>query len=170
MNKQEYIDYFKEKFTVEEVAPRVIVENYEPDQIWGMFEQDLLAGAGWFRMLYGPCICNDWANGGNFEWSGIRLPEGEYWSPRSQHALIFEGSSDALITERNSDLFGIYKKCSALDLKPLNYTAKAVREDIKALHSPFIRRMEDEVSWCHIDTKEPPSWHTGGDKIYFFKP
>lgn len=126
-------------------------ERYIRYTIYSLFEPDLLKSLDFLRELYGPAIINNWKNNGDFQQRGMRTPESEYYNPGSMHSL------------RSNRLVG------ACDLSFSDYTAEEIREDIKKRESegesmPFTR-MEDEVTWIHVDVKE-----TGLDKVYFFKP
>lgn len=135
-------------FSIEElVSPAMHKEVHEED-LWNMFDPDVLKAADWLRERYGPAIINDWKWGGEFSQSGLRTPNSKYYSPTSQHS----------------------KGC-ALDIKFRNWTAEDIRTDLAAYEleggkiPDGIRRIERGVTWLHIDCKE-----TGQDKIYWFNP
>lgn len=128
------------------VAPETLAQHTE-DECWAMFDPDVLKAADWLRERYGPATINDWKWGGEFSQSGLRTPDSKYYSPTSQHS----------------------KGC-ALDLKFRNKTAQQIRDDLaeyqyQGNQIPYFTRVENQVSWLHIDTKP-----TGQSDLYFFNP
>lgn len=125
--------------------------NHE-DLLWKMFDENLLRGIDWFRENYGVCYINTWSLSpevqskyGLRRFSGLRLQGLDYYSKGSMHSVA-----------------------KAADMIFANISAADVRADIrnnKKSIVPYITRIEDDVTWTHIDTKP-----TGLKEVYFFKP
>lgn len=135
--------YTPKHLTIDEIAPRCLYDLVtDKDQLFNMFDEQLLIGADWLRNRYGPMACNNWKQGGAFEWSGFRTIGSPHYSPGSMHSVG-----------------------KALDLKFSKISAAEIRADLRKLeYVPHITRIEDDVTWLHIDTKR-----TNSNKIYFFK-
>jgi len=134
-------------FSIEELVSPAMHKEVHEEALWRMFDPDVLKAADWLRERYGPATINDWKWGGEFSQSGLRTPESKYYSPTSQHS----------------------KGC-ALDLKFRNKTAQQIRDDLAEYQFqgnkiPYFTRVENQVSWLHIDTKP-----TGQSELYFFNP
>lgn len=96
-----------------------------------------------------PLICNNWAAGGNRNYSGYREPECKIGAKKSLHRLG-----------------------KAYDLISTKMTAKEMRDKLEQNQDKLIQpiRVEKwdssgEISWLHIDI----SPNTYNKKIYFFK-
>ena len=139
--------YTCDHFEIHElVAPETLAQHHE-EECWAMFDPDVLKAADWLRERYGPATINNWKWGGEFSQSGLRTPDSKYYSPTSQHS----------------------KGC-ALDMKFKNKTAQQIRDDLAEYQYggnqiPYFTRVENQVSWLHIDTKP-----TGQSELYFFNP
>jgi len=134
-------------FDIEELVPPELFVMLNEDALWRLFDPNILKAADWLRERYGPATINDWKWGGNFTQSGIRTTDSEYYSPTSQHSI----------------------GC-ALDLKFKHKTAQEIRDDLAEYQAqgndiPYFTRVENKVSWLHIDTKP-----TGQTHLYFFNP
>jgi hypothetical protein len=136
--------YKCEHFRIEELVPPELHELLHEDKLWGMFEEDLLRGIDWMRERFGPATINNWVWGGNFKQSGLRTKNSTHYSETSTHS-----------------------KGGGIDLKFRDYTSDQVRASMKEIHSPYIRRMENKVSWCHVDVKYKSGYE---DIVYFFNP
>lgn len=137
-------------FSIEELVPKMLFDILHEDVLWGMFDQELLKAADWLRERYGPATINNWKWAGAFSQSGIRTKDSNFYSEGSMHSVG-----------------------RALDMKFKNISAEAIRADLKAMNArgdmiPYICRMEDGVSWCHIDVKPQRGLMKG--YVYFFKP
>lgn len=100
---------------------------------WGLFDDRLLISLDALRDRYGPCIINDWHNGGARKWSGLRTPESPYYSPTSQHT--FGRAADCLFLQKS---------------------AEEVRQDlikVRAVEFPYITGLELNVNWVHVDVR-----------------
>ncbi len=100
------------------------------------------------EIIKAPLICNTWFQDGNRVASGYRTSKCPVGVAKSQH-----------------------KEGKAVDLVCNKYTAEQMRQMIKENEHllPYPIRIEDGVSWLHIDTKERTSGPRSNEKIYFFK-
>jgi hypothetical protein len=97
----------------------------------GLLDERLIKSDQGLRNTFGPVTINNWWDGGERNWSGIRTPDSPYYSPTSQHT-----------SGRASDK--LFSRISAYE----------VREFIKAMHfSLGITCIEDNVSWVHSDVR-----------------
>lgn len=113
------------------------------------FDRKLLETIDVVREIIGlPLICNTWFQDGNRVASGYRSSQCPVGVAKSQH-----------------------KEGKAVDLVCNKYTAEQMRQMIKENEHllPYPIRIEDGVSWLHIDTKERTSGPRSNEKIYFFK-
>ena len=135
--------YEPKHLIIQEIVPPVLYDMMtNPKQLFALFDEQLLIGADWLRNRYGPMACNNWHLGGDFKWSGFRTIGSPHYSPGSMHSVG-----------------------KALDLKFSKIAAEEIRADLRKLeYVPHITRIEDNVSWLHIDTKR-----TNSNKLYFFK-
>lgn len=91
------------------------------------------------RDHFGSVTINNWWNGGNRNWSGIRTVDSSYFSQTAQHA--FGRASDKLFT---------------------NATAEEVRKYIKQYWRKLgITCIEDKVGWVHSDVR----WWNGNNLL-----
>lgn len=113
---------------------------------WKFFRPELLQTLDELRNLFAsPITINDWRDGGNYTWSGLRTQDcyiGAKWSPHR---------------------FGM-----AADIKVRGMAAKDVQKSIlqlaKAGNLKKLRRMELEtLTWTHVDVME-----TGSEGIVTF--
>ena len=137
-------------FSIEELVPKPLFDTLHEDVLWGMFDPELLKAADWLRERYGQATINNWKWGGVFSQSGIRTKDSSFYSEGSMHSVG-----------------------KALDIKFKNISAEAIRADLKAMNErgemiPYIRRIEDSVSWLHADVKPQRGVMKG--YVYFFKP
>lgn len=112
---------------------------------WNYFDVVLLETIDVIREIIGkPLICNTWYQNGNRRWSGFRPSYCEIGAKNSLH-----------------------KEGKAVDLICASYTAAEMRKIIKDNKDrlPYKIRIEDGVSWLHVDVKE----RKDKVKIYFFK-
>ena len=136
--------YKPEHLIIQEIVPPLLFNAVKdhPEILFNLFDPELLIGADWLRKRYGPMTCNNWHAGGSFMWSGFRTAGSQYYSPGSMHSVG-----------------------KALDLKFSKISSEEIRADLRKMeYVPHIKRIEDDVTWLHIDTKE-----TNKDKIHFFK-
>lgn len=112
---------------------------------WKYLTHELLITIDVVREIIGyPLICNTWYQDGNRRYCG--------WRPRN--CLI--GAA-----------FSQHKEGNAVDLICPNMTAEQMRQRIKENQDklPYPIRIEDKVSWLHLDLKDIDY---KGEKIYFF--
>lgn len=100
------------------------------------------------KIIKAPLICNTWFQDGNRVASGYRSSKCPVGVAKSQH-----------------------KEGKAVDLVCNKYTAEQMRQMIKENEHllPYPIRIEEGVSWLHIDTKDRTSGPRSNEKIYFFK-
>jgi hypothetical protein len=91
----------------------------------------------------GTMTINNYAWGGDRQWSGLRTSNSPYYSPTSMHTVF--GATDSVWSD---------------------YSAEEVRKYILEHQNKFpgIRRIEADVNWLHQDIK-----YTGKSDIYVFK-
>lgn len=97
------------------------------------------------EIIKAPLICNTWYQDGNRRYSGLRTKDCKIGVRESQHKLG-----------------------KAVDLICNKYTAYQMRQKILDNQHllPYPIRIERDVSWLHIDTKD---MDYKGKKIYLFK-
>ncbi len=121
----EYVD--KETYLNYEKANKLHKLAYKIDK-------DLLRSDQMLRDAFGPVIINNWYEGGERQWSGLRLPHSPYFNPDSLHSEF--KASDKIF---------------------LNNSAEEVRNFIKEKWTLLgITAIEDNVSWLHSDTRFIP--------------
>ena len=135
--------YEPKHLIMQEIVPRDLYDMFkEPAQLFAVFDEQVLMGADWLRNRYGTMTCNNWHIGGDFNWSGFRTVGSPHYSAGSMHSVG-----------------------KALDLKFSKSSAEEIRADLRTLeYVPHITRIEDGVTWLHIDTKT-----TNKNKLHFFK-
>lgn len=100
------------------------------------------------EIIKASLICNTWFQDGNRVASGYRSSKCPVGVAKSLH-----------------------KEGKAVDLVCNKYTAEQMRQMIKENEHllPYPIRIEEGVSWLHIDTKDRSKYDSHKDKIYFFK-
>lgn len=120
------------------------------DGAWGLVSWKIIETIDKLKEVFplGSMTINNYFWGGSREWSGLRTPDSPYYSAKSMHSMQEDG---------------VFK---AVDIVFSKYTAQNVREFILSNQDmfPLIRRMEDGVSWVHIDVKT-----TNKTEIVMFK-
>jgi len=104
------------------------------EEAWKLFDPKALLAVDLLRETFGSCTINSWKWGGNFQWSGYRSMKCTIGATKSMHRVG-----------------------QAFDCKFKNITAEEVRQAIKkdeAYWKQYIGRIENNVSWLHIDTKD----------------
>lgn len=140
--------YECKRFAIYELVPKELYEMMGPNTgvLWNLFDENLLLGLDWIADRYSPkdgVTINDWYWGGEFSQSGLRTTKSEYYSSTSMHSVGM-----------------------AADMKFKNITAEEIREDLRQLkYAPLITRVENKVSWLHVDTKP-----TEVKELVFFDP
>lgn len=119
------------------------------------FDQKLLITIDIIRgdIVKAPLICNTWYQDGNRKYSGLRPADCAIGAPKSQHKL------------------GVNKLCKAADLLCNKYSAEEMRQMVVAKQNllPYPIRMEKDVPWLHVDTKERSRGPHCKDKVLMFK-
>ena len=131
-------------FLIHELVPKKMYKRYG-EAAWRYIDRDMIADIDKLKEIFsnGTMTINNYKFGGSREWSGIRTPESKYYSYGSMHS---------------------YGK--AFDIVFSEYDAEEVRQYILNNQDKFIAitRMEDGVSWLHIDKA-----NTNKDVITMFK-
>ena len=147
------ITYIPKYFDIVELMPEnmLSLEDWQAPkhicQAWGNFDPRLLETIDIVRekIVQAPLLCNTWHMDGNRKYCGLRPIDCSIGSKQSQHKIG-----------------------RAVDLVCYKYTAEQMRQMIIANQDllPYPVRIEDGVSWLHIDVKQ---MDYQGKKIYLFK-
>jgi hypothetical protein len=136
-------------FYVQELVPKAIFDQFN-GQSWQFIQPEIIETINVIREYFNrPVIVNDWMNGGKLEYRGYRPP------------LYTKNIKNFILSARHSmHYFG-----AAVDLSVHQMLADEVRGVIlsKSHIFPHVKRMEEGVSWVHLDIKE-----TGKDDIVLF--
>ena len=140
--------YLPEYFKVEELVPPDLFTIHGYDSLYFLDDRILKTLDMLRDFLETPIIVNDWKNGGLFTQRGYRTAQSigaKYSAHRFGKAVDFD------VKKLSSDQFRKMVQKGELDscLK-------------------YITRIEDNVSWNHIDCMGLP--REPGEKIIFFKP
>lgn len=138
-------------FELRELLPPEIYyklgEEQPEEVLWPLIDDKLKAVLDCVRgeIIQAPMICNTWHFGGAYTLRGLRPKDCPTGAKNSQHKLG-----------------------RAADLVCYKYTAEQMRKMIyeKRHLLPYPVRIEEGVSWLHIDVKRVANHH---DKVYFFK-
>jgi hypothetical protein len=121
-------------FKIEELVPKNVFNNSEDkNNLWLIFNKDLLKIADYLREDYGKMTCNDWLWGGHNDERGFREWTTTTGAKYSQHK------------------FG-----RALDLIPSEYDVEKIREDIINRKKPYMKLItcvEMDIWWLHFDLR-----------------
>lgn len=131
-------------FIIKEFVPPDIYSTYG-DQSIALLEYDLLYTIDDLREFFDkPITVNNWHINGNFKYRGFRPSTYKYGAVNSPH-----------------------KEGIALDFDVKGLTAEEGRQLILENQKlfPFIKRMEADVNWIHIDMV-----NTGKKEIILFHP
>lgn len=113
---------------LDEYIPKEMYLKYNSVILIGLIDNRLVKADQMLRDVFGSVTINNWWNGGDRQWSGLRLPASPDYSPTSQHSFL-----------RASD-------------KLFNVPAEQVREYIKLNYKTLgITCIEVGVSWIHSD-------------------
>lgn len=125
--------YICRYFAIHELIPPKVFKA-RADKAWELLDPDLLRALDALRSRYGPMTINNYYWSGEREWSGLRTPDGPYYSPYSQHT--FGRAADCLFKE---------------------VSVEQVRTDILSFPNDttfeLINAVELDVSWLHIDVR-----------------
>jgi len=127
-------------FRIEELVPKQVYEDLG-EEAWELVAKELKLSIMAIKLAFpeGTMTINNWVWGGNRQWSGLRTPDSPYYSKTSQHTLDFED-----------------RVFRAIDAVFSHYETEEVRQYIidNPEEFPFIKGIELDVSWLHIDTRE----------------
>jgi hypothetical protein len=120
-------------FHLDEYVPEGLYLQYEqrPHILIGLLDRRLLRADQKLRDIFGPVTINNWANGGERNWSGIRTPDSPFYSRTSQHS--WGRASDKLFASATPEEVRAYIK---IHWKKLGITC-----------------IEENVNWVHSDVR-----------------
>lgn len=120
-------------FYLDEYIPESLYKRLEKHTqvMIGLIDDRLIRADQILRDKFGPVTINNWWDGGDRTWSGLRLPESPVFSPNSQHT--FGRASDK-----------IFRDVSAEEVR------KYIEQDWKELG---ITCIEANVNWVHSDVR-----------------
>jgi hypothetical protein len=124
-------------FKIWELVPPELI-NLPEDYLWGLFDENILIVIDRLRSCLGkPITINNWKSGGQFSLRGFRPKNCTIGAINSPH-----------------------KQGKGIDFDVKGMTAKEVRDFIMKRQDQFpeITRMEDKVTWVHIDTMPRNGW------------
>ena len=124
------------------ISKNFFLDEYIPEQLYkriekhvtvmvGLIDNRLIQADQKLRDHFGPVTINNWWNGGDRTWSGLRTPDSPYYSQSSQHT--FGRASDKLFTNASPD-------------EVRNY----IEQNWKELG---INCIEANVNWVHSDVR-----------------
>ena len=120
-------------FKIHELVPPHIYNKFK-NKAWKFIDSRLIETIDTLKEIFnkGTMIINNYYWNGGRKWSGLRTPESPYYSETSQHSLG-----------------------NAVDILFSDYKVEEVRRYIlnNIDKFPYIKGMELDVSWLHIDTR-----------------
>ena len=128
------MSYEYKHFCIDELVDKHTLLSLGEENCWKLFDTKALKAIDQLREEFGSVTINSWKWGGSSQWRGFRTQNCGIGASRSMH-----------------------KVGKAFDLSFKNYTAEEVRKKIKKNESfwtQYISRIENNVSWLHIDVKE----------------
>lgn len=138
-------------FSISElVCPHV--HNKYGDSAWMYLSEDAVVTIDFIRRTLGKAITvNNYMDGGSFTQRGLRCNLCDLVQEKSQHNILY----------LSAHIFG-----KAFDFDTADMTADEMRVWLALNKSklPYNIRLEQGVSWCHLDTLD------NGNKLTFFKP
>lgn len=119
-------------YFLDEYLPKDLYLRYEKNHqiLIGLIDERLIKADQALRDKFGSVIINNWYNGGDRNWSGLRTSDSPYYSPTSQHC--FGRASDKLFTVPSEEV----RKFILQNWKNLGITC-----------------IEGNVSWVHTDCR-----------------
>lgn len=134
-----------DNFYLDEYIPKSLYLKYEkqPHKLMWLLDLKLINVDQYLRNRFGPMTINNWWNGGNRQWSGLRIPKSSYYSLTSQHS--YGRASDKIPHNVSVDEIITHIKKSESILMPLG-----------------LRGVEMGVSWLHTDVRM-------NDTVIYFK-
>ena len=126
---------------LDEYIPQKVYMQYitHPWILIGLIDERLIKADQLLRDHFGSVTINNWIDGKDRNWSGLRNPESPDYKPESQHAV--GRASDKLFTNATAEEVRIYIKKNYLILG--------------------ITSIEENVSWVHSDVR----WNQTGTLI-----
>ncbi len=120
-------------FFLDEYIPEGLYHEMEhkPHILIGLLDKRLIRADQKLRNVFGPVTINNWATGGDRNWSGIRTPDSPFYSKTSQHS--WGRASDKLFARATPDEVRAYIKTH---WKKLGITC-----------------IEENVNWVHSDVR-----------------
>lgn len=154
MTRTEVINGIKKYFKIQELVDEPTYKKWG-DNAWCFFDEKLLETILILRrdILKVPLVCNDWSFSGKNQNRGLR----------SNLSYLVKEKTDKGVLYLSQHCFG-----KAVDLISSKMTADEMRKLILKNQSklPYQCRMEDAVSWLHIDTMVMVNQK---EKVYVFK-
>ena len=134
------------------ILKHFIIKEFVPPEIWNIegeqsilhLDEKIIITIEQIREFFNrPITINDWCYGGKFKYRGFRPESCNVGATHSMHRIG-----------------------KALDFDVQGIVAENVRKEIvkNSFRFPFLKRMEKNVNWVHIDIKE-----TKRKGIYLFK-
>jgi len=120
-------------FYLDEYIPEHLYHQFEskPHILIGLLDKRLITADQRLRNAFGPVTINNWVDGGDRNWSGIRTPDSPFYSATSQHS--WGRASDKIFS---------------------NATPEEVRDYIKLNWKKLgITCIEENVGWVHSDVR-----------------
>ena len=154
MERDKAIALLGKYFDISELVSNAVYTKYG-QSAWRFFDTALIETLIALRtdILKVPLICNNWKSGGSFSQRGFR-----------------ENIAPLVWSKTNAGVLYCSAHClgKGVDLSSSKMTAEQMRTAIKKLayKLPHKVRMEDGVSWLHIDTMTDPSQQ---QTVYLFK-
>jgi len=157
MTRFETINELKTYFKPYELVDKITYDKYG-NESWQFFHTDLLKSLLIIRKGLGKSITiNDWYWGGHINWKGERE---EYDERGIRHNI------SPIVKNKTTLYLSGHVLGMALDFDVKGMTAEEVRAWIvkNANLFPCKIRLEDGVTWCHLDVKETST----NPKVYLF--
>jgi len=95
------MSYKPEFFSIQELVPKAVYEA-RGEKAWELLDDRLLITLDELRRAFGSITVNNWASGGNRNWSGLRTAESPYGTEFSQHR--FGRAADCLFNHSEVDI------------------------------------------------------------------
>lgn len=137
-------------FGIKELVCPHVYEKWG-EKAWQFLDEKLLTNLDWIREKIGkPIVVNNWAKGGQYSQRGLRC----------NVCILCIEKTDLRKVYLSQHIFG-----KAVDFNVVGMDAESVRQWIKAhaAELPYPCRLEEEVSWVHLDTL-----YNGGEKVVGF--
>ena len=153
MNRKELIEQVQRWFSLRELVDEQTYKKYG-DFAWNFFDTALLETLLYVReyVLKVPMTVNDWMTGGKFQERGLRHNlSAEVWK----------------YTKESKQTMTAHSTGKGIDFDAKGLTAEKARMMIQAAakNLPHPIRLEDAVSWVHLDVYNDGS----KDKVQLFR-